>query len=185
MQSWQVLYTKPHAEWRVLQALEARGFKAYLPALPHPHPRKGRPAQVPYLPCYLFAQLDLEKQGLSSILYLPGLRRVVAFGDRIAQVEDAEIERIRAYLAQPHVLDPKGEILKAGDPVEILAEPFREIDAVFDRRLTPAGRVRVFLRYLEQRTLGGNAAPTRHDLVERLVPLELDAALIRKRKSSR
>ncbi|MBI4675310.1 MAG: hypothetical protein HY741_27010 [Chloroflexi bacterium] len=102
-------------------------------------------------------------------------RGVVMFGGEPAVVADADVARVRAQLAKPQMWDKSGTPLEPGDPVEILREPFQDLDAVFDRRLTPTARVRVLLRYLERHELERKS-------VERLIPLELDGNLVRKKE---
>ena len=174
MLKWYVLYTKVHAERQVAAHLHQQGYEVYLPMIGVAQPRRDRPRERPYLPGYLFLNYDLETLGPSRIIYTPGLNRIVSFGGEPAVVPAEDIARIRERLAQQTMWDLSGKPLQEGDPVEILEEPFREVDAVFDRRLTPADRVRVFLRYLE-----------RHELerknVERRIPLELDAHLVRRK----
>lgn len=174
MFEWYVLYSKPHAERQVANHLQERGFEVFFPSTPVARPRRGRPAWRAYFPCYLFIHYDMGAAGMSRLIYTPGLRGLVEFGGEPATLRAVDVERIRAELAKPQVWDEAGEALLPGDPVEILQEPFREVDAVFDRRLTPDARVRVFLRYLEQHTL------ERHS-VERLVALVLDADQVRKK----
>ncbi len=174
MLKWYVLYTKVHAERQVAAHLNHHGWEVFLPMIPVARPRSDRPLERPYLPCYLFVHYDLEEFGESKIIYTPGLRRIIAFGGAPVAVPEQDVAHIREKLATHTIWDPSGVPLREGDPVEILEEPFRDVDAVFDRRLTPVARVRVFLKYLE-----------RHELerknVERRIPLELDASLVRKK----
>jgi transcriptional antiterminator RfaH len=166
MFAWHVLYSKPHAEFQVLAALEQRGIQAYLPALPLVRPRPGRPHHRAFFPNYLFAYLDLDAIGVNGVAYLRGLRSLVFVGDQPATVPPHVIEYLRARLAQELAMDQRGELLRRGDAVEILDDAFRDLDAVFDQQLSAEGRVRVFLRYLARR---------------REIPLDLDVELVRKK----
>lgn len=153
MLNWYVLYTKPRSERQVESALAAYGIETYFPVLPAPN-RRGRSSERPYFPCYLFARCDLDVIGLSRLNWTQGMRHVVCFGGVPARVDESVILRIRQHLAQEHALDERGEMLEPGDRVVITAEPFRgvEVEAIFDRRLSAAGRVRVLVRLLERWT---------------------------------
>ncbi|MDE3091005.1 MAG: hypothetical protein KGJ80_16655 [Chloroflexota bacterium] len=151
MPHWFVVYTKPRCESQAADALALRGgIETYLPLLPAASPRAGRRATRPFFPCYLFAHFDLDTVGVSRVNWTPGVRRLVTFGGVPAHVDERVVQKIRAHLAQPHDLDQQGEILEHGDPVTITADPWREVEAVFDRRLSAAGRARVMI-YLLQR----------------------------------
>jgi transcriptional antiterminator RfaH len=176
MQRWYVLYTKVHSERQLASHLTHAGYEVYLPMIPVAQPRHDRPLEKPFFPGYVFVRYDLEALGLSRLAYTPGLRAIVMFGGEPAIVPDQDVARIREQLAKQSLWDKSGVPLQPGDAVEILQEPFQELDAVFDRRLTPSARVRVLLRYLEQHRL-------ERKTVERLIPLELDANLIRKKDS--
>jgi transcription antitermination factor NusG len=108
------------------------------------------------------------------VIYTPGLRGIVSFGGEPAVVASEDMAKIRTRIAEAQMWDAAGSILRPGDAVEILKDPFSEVDAIFDRRLSPEGRVRVLLRYLEQHQRERNRK-------ERLIPLELDADLVRKK----
>lgn len=178
MYRWYVLYTKLHAERQLTAYLKQLAYQVYFPTIAVAQPRRDRPLEKPFLPGYVFVHYDMDALGLSRLAYMPGLREIVMFGGEPAVVPDADIARIRAQLAEQQLWTKHGVPLKPGDAVEILQEPFQDVDAVFDRSLTPSARVRVFLRYLEQHKL-------ERKTVERLVPLELDAHLVRKKESHR
>ncbi len=152
MQAWYTLYTKPHCERQVEQALDAKGIETYFPVMPAAAPRRGRPLFRPFFPCYLFAHTDLKVVGVSALNWTPGMRHLVMFGNTPASVDECVIARIREHLAQPHVMDGHGELLQAGDRVIITAGPLRDIEAVFDKRLSAAGRVRVLINLLQRWT---------------------------------
>lgn len=174
MESWHVLYTKPNAERKVLASLEARGINAYLPTIPVARARPDRPTERPFFSCYLFAELDLETHGIASILYTPGLRRIVEFDGVPARVDPRVIARLRERLAAPPIFDTCGAPIRRGDVVEIRADGFEGMDAVFDRQLTPEGRVRVLLCYLQYNGL--KTTP-----IGRQVSVDLHMSQIRKK----
>ncbi len=152
MQQWYALYTKPHCERQVEGALSAKGIETFFPSMPVLTPRRGRSPIRPFFPCYLFARFDLQAVGVSRVNWTPGMRHLVMFGGLPACVQESVIERIRAHLEQPHAMDEQGEFLQPGDHVIITSGPLRDIEAVFDKRLSAAGRVRVLVQLLERWT---------------------------------
>ena len=151
MQHWFVVYTKPRCESQAAHALALRGeIETYLPLMRAATPRAGRPAARPFFPCYLFARFDLDAVGVSRVNWTQGVRQLVMFGGVPAHVDERVVQRIREHLAQPHNMDQQGEILEHGDRVTITLDPWRDVEAVFDRRLSAAGRARVMI-YLLQR----------------------------------
>lgn len=150
--NWYVLYTKPHSEQQVVAGLAADGIQTYFPTIPVATPRRGRPAVRPFFPCYLFVNVDLESVGISRLNWTPGVRRLVMFGGIPSQVDEGVIARLRTHLSQPHVIDHDGEMLERGDKVIITSGPLQDIEAVFDKRLSANGRVRVLVELLQRWT---------------------------------
>ncbi len=148
MLSWYALHTKPHKERQVESVLTERGIQVYFPTIPAP-PRRGRSPERAFFPCYLFAYTDLESVGLWTLHYAPGVRGVVMFGGIPARVGDDLIVALRARLADVKVVDERGEVLKPGDRVVITSGPFADVEALFDRKLSAAGRVRVLIKMLQ------------------------------------
>jgi len=168
MQQWYALHTKPHAERQVEETLRQRNIEAYLPIL-HVKTRRGRSSIRPFFPRYLFARADLDEVGLWSLHYMPGMRGVVMFGGVPATVDERVIEHIRERLAQVDVVDKQGEILESGDRVRIVAGPFMDLEAIFDRRLSAQGRVRVLIELIQ-----------RWNKSERWMKVDVDAEVLRK-----
>lgn len=150
--NWYVLYTKPHSEQQVEAGLAAEGIQSYFPAIPVATPRRGRPAVRPFFPCYLFVHVDLQAVGISRLNWTPGVRHLVMFGGIPSQVDEGVIARLREYLVQPHVMDHQGEMLERGDRVVITSGPLQDIEAVFDKRLSANGRVRILIQLLQRWT---------------------------------
>jgi transcriptional antiterminator RfaH len=174
MQQWYTLHTKPHKERQVEAFLRGRDIEVYFPTIPIPR-RPHRPSERAFFPCYLFARADLDAVGLWTLHYGPGMRGVVMFGGIPAKVDDGIIASLRARMAQVDpasgartiAMDGYGEILAAGDRVVITSGPLADFEAVFERRLSAAGRVRVLLQILQRWTA-----------------VEIEAAALRKERES-
>lgn len=152
---WFALYTKPHKEYLVRDALQGQGVEVYLPEIGVVTRRRGRREKKPFFPHYLFARLDLGDSLMAKVRWTLGLRRIVSAGGRPVPVPDEVIAALRQRLATAEVEERKGP--RKGDAVRVVHGPFEGLEALFDRRLSPAGRVRVLL-----------------ELMGRLVAAELD-----------
>ena len=151
---WYTVRAKPRAEQQVQAALTRKGLTVYLPMVKvaRVNPR-ARPV-VPLFPSYLFVQVDLEQIGPSALNWVPGVARLVSFGGEPVAVPDAVIDHVKRRLAE---VERSGEFglgpFRHGDHVRITTGPFRDLDAVFDQKLTAKGRARVLLEFLGRLTV--------------------------------
>jgi transcriptional antiterminator RfaH len=148
-------------ECRVAETLACRGLKAYLPIVIY-HGKRGTLLEKPFFPRYIFAQFDWEREGLASVQWTPGLSQVVTFDGKPAWLSDAEVTYLRHALDQ---LDGDEFMsIKPGERVRVTGGPFRDIEAVFDRRLNGEQRVAILLDILGRRT----SVIVRPDQIERI-----------------
>jgi len=153
---WLALFTKTYKEYQVRDLLKGRGTEVYLPEITV---QKGdRVKKKPFFPHYLFAHVDPSTGEITDVRWTPGLRYIVRTGNKPVPVPDRVVEEIQHRLGSMGVVRPEDRF-KEGDRVRIAHGPFEGLEAVFDRRLSAEGRVRVFLQ-----------------LINRLVVTELDAA---------
>jgi transcriptional antiterminator RfaH len=155
MEHWYALFTKPKKEYQVDALLRGRGIETYLPTVRREVKRRDRPDRVVYFPCYLFARLDFGVIPRSSITWMPGIRRIVDFGNQPAIVADEIVELTRQRLAG--IKEVGYGRLRQGDRVRISSGPLQDLEAVFDQPLPQASRVRILL-----------------DVVGRTTPVEID-----------
>jgi transcriptional antiterminator RfaH len=178
MEKWYTLYTKPNAEYQVVKALAQREIHAYLPEIELPKARQGR---KPFFPCYLFVRVDLSQVGISSLRWIPGLRRVVGFGDQPTPLPDEVIEVIQQGMSELEAAsDWPTHGFKPGDTVLITSGPFEDMLAIFAGPTTPARRVQVLLNIL------GHASRTQvevNDLAK--APEEIEAPLLVRPRGTR
>ena len=151
MQHWHALYTKPNREHQVETWLQQQGIENYLPTLRRRVRRRDRPDRVVYFPCYLFARLDFEVTPISSVAWMPGIRRIVSNGEQPTVVADEMVALVRRRLEG---MEGTGYVgFDAGDRVRIASGPLRDLEAVFDRPLTAAERVRILLNVMGRMVL--------------------------------
>jgi len=143
MEHWYALYTKPHKEFQVNDQLQAQGIETYLPTVLRKVRRRDRPDLMVYFPCYLFARLDFDDVRRSTIAWMPGIRRIVSSGDQPLAVAEEVVTFIRQRLED--VEEVSYGHFRQGDRVRITSGPLRDLEAVFDRPLSSADRVRILL----------------------------------------
>ena len=146
---WLALYTKPHKEYLVRDLLSAQKVEVYLPEIAVKTRRRDRREKRPFFPHYLFARLDSQDGMVARLRWTPGLRCIVSMGGRPMPVPDGVVQEIRRRLANTAQVEPE-EPYRRGDAVRIMRGPFEGLDAVFDRRLSAQGRVRVFLQWMSR-----------------------------------
>jgi transcriptional antiterminator RfaH len=160
---WFALYTKPYKEYLVRDLLRSRGAQVYLPEITVID-RSRRRKRKPFFRNYLFACLDPRGSLMGKVRWTPGLRRIVSAGSRPVVVPEQVVDHIRRRLARMGAVEAEGPFEK-GDPVHIVSGPFEGLDAVFEERLSPRGRVRVFLEWMGRLTAAeldlGDLAPPR------------------------
>ncbi len=147
MKQWYVLYTKPHAEHQVVDALVRREVEVYLPEITVTTRRQTK-KKVPFFPNYLFARMDFDVFPVSALRWVPGLRYTVTFNGRPATVPPKMISLIRHKLDE---MNRSGGIpavsFKPGDAVRVTEGPFEGMVGIFEET-TPANRVRILLMIL-------------------------------------
>jgi transcriptional antiterminator RfaH len=151
---WYAVHTKPHQERTVQDVLVNRGIETYLPVL---KPSRMRPARQappkPFFPSYLFACLDLTRVPMSSINWAPGVNRLVSFGGQPAAVATEVLDWLKRRLAQMDERDYyQGLPLQAGDRLRLVKGPLKDLDAIFEQRLSSPQRVRVLIEILGRLT---------------------------------
>ena len=149
MQHWYVIQAKPRREKQVSNVLERQGVQVYLPLVRVRRVNPRASPVTPFFPGYLFARADLDRVGVSALNWVPGSVRLLGFDGEPAVVPDVVVEHIRqrvSYMERKY--DPGSGPFQPGDPLRIVSGPFRDLEAVFDRALSPNGRMVVLVKFL-------------------------------------
>ena len=151
MKLWYALHTKPRKEHQVEAILCHREIETYLPLRCELKKHRLVVTREPLFPRYLFACVDLPAVGISAIVYTPGLTSMVSFCGEPAAVDAGIID----YLKQREQTGSGPEVyghFRPGERVIIRTGPCKDLEAIFDSRLSGLGRVRVLLKILGQQT---------------------------------
>ncbi len=123
---WRVFYTRPRNEKKVAERLSARGIEVCLPlrtVLRQWSDRKKK-VQEPLFPGYLFAYVD-EHERLAA-LQDNGVVTTVSFGGTLAEVQDAEIETLRALEGLPKSVEARAlDAVPSGAEVIVTNGPLK------------------------------------------------------------
>ncbi|MBE7529462.1 MAG: hypothetical protein HS099_06995 [Ardenticatenaceae bacterium] len=151
MKQWYAAHTKPNCERQVAALMQQQGFDTFLPHLSVPD-SKNRLSWKPFFPTYLFVKADFDEVGASDLRWTPGLKYLVAFGDQLpVPVPDVTIEYLRHGLSTMESVGGwEATTFAPGQRVRITQGPLRNMSALFERTLTPHGRVHILLTYLDQ-----------------------------------
>jgi transcriptional antiterminator RfaH len=160
---WYVIRTKPRAEELARNALAQYDICCYLPKLFARQPKTRTPKVSPLFPGYLFFQLDKTSRYWSYVRWAPGVSYVLSEDqgplavpgsliEEIASREEKRRQEVTANLTQP---------FRPAEPVQVLTGPLAGLDAVFNRELSPNGRVQILVQ-----------------LLGRLTAVDLDVALL-------
>jgi transcriptional antiterminator RfaH len=140
---WFAVRSKAKKEDYAVQQLERRGVATFLPRIVE----YGRDQIAPLFPGYLFVHIVLLEQ-YYRVVWAPGVRNFVSFGEVPTPVQESAIHLIRAS-ASDGIIRPLAPF-KAGDRVQIKSGPLAGLVAVIQRPCSGRGRVKILLDFLRQ-----------------------------------
>ncbi|HTN47540.1 MAG TPA: UpxY family transcription antiterminator [Flavipsychrobacter sp.] len=124
--SWYVIYTKPRHEKKVAEHLGYLNLQCFLPTMRTLKMWSTRKKYMitPLFPSYLFVKLDNTQQYFES-LQIPGVMYYVKTGNKIAEVSERLIHKIRTILAgDAESVEVIGERILPGSVQNIRSGPF-------------------------------------------------------------
>ncbi len=124
LKKWIVLYTKPRHEKLVQMELKKKGLQTYLPLLKERRRWSDRKRWVefPMFKSYIFVKAELKES--IFILQTSGVVKIVRFGEKIATLEESNIQGIRLMIEGGYNPKPLEYFIK-GDPVEVKDGPLK------------------------------------------------------------
>ncbi|HEX6268594.1 MAG TPA: transcription termination/antitermination NusG family protein [Anaerolineales bacterium] len=150
MKHWYALQSKSQQENLLWEQLCIREIDAYYPRIRvnpvNPRAKKFKP----YFPGYMFVNVDLDQVGRSTFQWMPGVARLVSFGNDFAPIPDYLMQAIRERVDTINASESRAfENFKRGDVIVLRSGAFAGYEAIFDSRLPGHDRVRVLLQLLE------------------------------------
>ena len=147
---WYVVRSKPRREQFAQDQLVRRGVDTFLPRILECPRGHDDPVVGPLFPGYLFARIDLFTQH-NSVIWAPGVRGFVAFGDVPAPVDPAVIEFLQARCGAEGVVRVVPSF-HDGDVVRVTRGPLGGLVGVVQGQSSGRERVRVLMELLRRRT---------------------------------
>lgn len=151
---WYVIRSKYRNEALLWQQLLSRRIEVYYPRILHGPAKLPAPRAKPYFPGYMFAHIDLDVVGRSTMQWMPGALGLVCFGGEPAYVSDSvfhgiqeRVDRMNSARADPVCG------LKTGDPIEIYTGPFAGYRGIFGFQLSDRDRAAVFLQFIRDQQI--------------------------------
>ena len=110
--------------------------------------RRGKVRFVdPLFPGYLFVRADLREY-YRWIMAAHGIRRLVAYGEKVPRIPDSFIEELRLRLSENQLKEIPEPLPKPGMRVMIAEGPFANWEAVISGEVRSRDRVRLLLDFL-------------------------------------
>jgi transcriptional antiterminator RfaH len=145
---WYTINSKPHQEKRAEFFLKDLGIETFLPLVWDKRVirRTRRIVVSPLFPGYLFARFNLKEHS-RAVRYARGVRKILEFDSKPAEVDIALIDAIRENMSECHVVQPSRR-WKEGQVVEIVEGPLGGLTAVFIREMPGEQRALLLLQVL-------------------------------------
>lgn len=147
--NWYLIQTKAGEEQRAEFNLSNQGIETFLPLYKAHQISFGRVIEKkrPLFPSYLFARFALGGH-YYKVKWTRGVSKIVAFGDLPVPVSEEVIQAIKNRMNKDNlvVLD---EDWQQGDFLEIISGPLKGLQAIFDKKISDKGRIKVLLSLLE------------------------------------
>jgi transcriptional antiterminator RfaH len=145
---WFVVHTKPGDEHRVETHLLNQKIETFLPLIESHQYRNGKIVQTikPLFPNYLFARLDI-KLHYYKVKWTRGVSKLLGTGDGPTPISDKVIQAIKERIGKDDLVRLEEEF-KEGEVVQITSGPFKELNGIFQKKLSDNGRVKIFLNLI-------------------------------------
>lgn len=132
-QPWWAVYTRHQHEKTVADMLSAKGFNVFLPLYESMRRWKDRNKllSLPLFPCYVFVNGSHERK--LQVVSTPGVHMILYHGDRVATIQEEEMEAIRTVVRARCSVEPH-PFLKCGQRVRVLRGPMEGVKGILVRK---------------------------------------------------
>lgn len=128
---WYAIYTKSRAEKKVVEALNKKGIKSYLPIRIVERQWKDRRKKIesPIIASYVFVYIDLKNQR-HDLYEIQGFVSFVSEKHAPKPIPDIEIETMRKAVDSSWVLEIDNSTLVNGQKVILKNEPMKGMEGI-------------------------------------------------------
>jgi transcriptional antiterminator RfaH len=148
---WCVVYTKPQKEEFAEVNLRLRRIDTFFPKLFLPKSAKRKKHIVALFPNYLFVCIDVISVEYASVIWCPGVKRMVTFNGTPAIVEESIIAFLMGQAGADGVISARCNI-SFGQQVAIDGGPFDGLVGIIQEPPNARGRVKILLQLLSRPT---------------------------------
>jgi transcriptional antiterminator NusG len=148
---WCVVYTKAQREDLAEVNLRQRGFETFFPKLLLPKSARRKRDVVSMFPNYIFVRLDFEAGGYSSLIWCPGVKRLVSFNGIPAVIDEGIVEFLMGQTGADGAIAARCNV-EVGQQVAIDGGPFDGLVGIIQEPPNARGRVKVLLQLLNRET---------------------------------
>ena len=148
---WFAVYTKPQKEEYAELNLRLRGIDTFFPKLFLPKAAKRKKQIVALFPHYLFVRCEIISEEYGSIVWCPGVKRLVSFNGTPAIVDNSIVEFLMDQAGVDGVIAARCNV-EVGQTVSIAGGPFDGLVGIIQEPPTAKGRVKVLLQLLNRET---------------------------------
>lgn len=130
---WWALYTRHQHEKAVAEALQIKGFEAFLPVYESMRRWKDRKKLIslPLFPCYVFVRGNLDRK--LQVVTTPGVHMVLYRGESVATIPEAEIEAIQRAVESHYKVEPH-PFLRCGERVQVVRGALEGVQGILLRK---------------------------------------------------
>jgi transcription antitermination factor NusG len=146
-----VVYTKAQKEEFAEVNLRLRRIDTFFPKLFLPKSAKRKKQIVPLFPNYLFVCVDVVSEEYASIIWCPGVKRMVSFNGTPALVEESIMAFLMGQAGADGVISARCNI-GVGQQVAIDGGPFDGLVGIIQEPPNAKGRVKILLQLLSRPT---------------------------------
>jgi transcription antitermination factor NusG len=147
---WYAVRSKPRRELFAQAELCRREVKTFLPRILEPGRLRDEPTVGPLFPGYLFAQIRIETQ-YNRVIWTPGVRGFVSFGDVPAPVGDDVIDFLQQRCGAEGIVRAL-PVFREGELVRVRRGPLSGLVGVVQGDVSGRRRVQVLMELLRRRT---------------------------------
>jgi transcription elongation factor/antiterminator RfaH len=148
---WCAVYTKPQREEFAQMNLHLRGVETFFPKLCLPKSAKRKKQIVPLFPSYLFVCIDVISFEYASVIWCPGVKRMITFNGTPAIVEESIMAFLMDQAGAEGVIPARCNVT-IGQQVAINGGPFDGLVGIIQEPPNAKGRVKILLELLNRPT---------------------------------